>query len=204
MPRKPRAPHPEFRKGGCNMRLSSIQAVSDCSHSYRTRRPMLKREGSIGAQGVYCDIKQSFTSTKDFVLRDIGIIISCASKQGKVCRTVLGCVCAYCGPGVPRDACSHRHHMILLVPGTLILLSLSLFLTFCLSPSLFYLLSVSFTHSLLSDRFRQIVSLFCAESPASVSDAARHCDTGDTDTSRHCGSLTSRAFAQSCCQSSLR
>jgi len=51
------APHPEFRGGGRNMRLSAMQAVADCfetvPYPYLTHRPMLKREGAIGAQDVY-------------------------------------------------------------------------------------------------------------------------------------------------------
>ena len=206
MPRKLYAPHPDFRGGGRNRRLSAMQAVTDCSHSYRTHRPMLKREGAIGAQGVYCDKGQGFTSTKTrrSQWRVIGIIISCAPKHGKVRRTVLRCVCACCGPGLPRDACSHLHHMNSLVPGTRILISLALLRSFCLSLALFDLLSVFLSHSLLSDWFCQIVSFFCAESPASGAVAARHRDTSDADTARHRGAVTPRAFAKSFCHASLR
>ena len=204
MPRTPHAPRPDFRNGGRNMRLSAMQAVPDCSHSYRTRRPILKLDGAVGARGVYCEKGPSFTATKDFVLRDTGITISCASNQGKVCRTVLGCVCVCCGPGVPRDASSHRLHMNSLVSGSLIILSLSLLFSFYLSPSLYCLLSVSLTRSLPSDRFRQIVSLFCDECPVCGCDAAQHCDTSDADTSRHRDALTPRACAQSCCHAPLR
>jgi len=64
MPRQLHAPHPDYCGGGRNMRLSSMQAVADCSHSYLTHRLMFKREGVIGAQGVNCDKGQKFTTTK--------------------------------------------------------------------------------------------------------------------------------------------
>lgn len=78
--------------------------------------------------------------------------------------------------------------------GTRIFLSLSLLYSLCLSLSLFCILSVSLTRSLLSDRVRQFVVFFCTESPASGDDEAHYGDASDADTACHRGEVTSRAI----------